>query len=277
MKSASLDRTLYVPLYHQLSEILLEEIKSGKLKPDDRLQSEDRMAAAYGVSIITVRRTLSDLATGGFIRRERGRGTFVSRPAMDQGPRELTSFSQEMAKRGVRSSSEILEKKIAGADAEIAAQLRLEQNAQVFVLRRLRLADGEPMGIQTAHIPVEFAEGLMDQDFSTASLYEVLQKKNGLVPAHAREVHFAIAIGSEDAALLGLAENSLGLAAKRWTYLSRNSRTTERGGSVFPTPAEDAAAPGAMSGGRPFEFVNSVMRGDRYRIVLDLVNNQSGR
>ena len=73
-----LNRTLYVPLYHQLKEILLRDIRSGKLKPDDRLPPEDQVAASYGVSVITVRRTLTDLATEGYIRRERGRGTSVA-------------------------------------------------------------------------------------------------------------------------------------------------------------------------------------------------------
>src|ERR1035441_7318215 len=126
---------------HQLKEILLREIRSGKLKPDDRLPSEDQVAASYGVSIITVRRTLTDLANAGYIRRERGRGTFVSRVTVEQGPRELTSFAHEMSKRGLRSSSRVLEQKVMQCDAEIAGQLQLEEGEEVFVLRRLRLAD----------------------------------------------------------------------------------------------------------------------------------------
>src|SRR4051812_24574353 len=117
-----LDRTLYVPLYHQLKEILLEEIRCGKLKPDDRLPSEDQVAAAYGVSVITVRRTLTDLATEGVLRRERGRGTFISRPSVEQGPRELTSFAHEMSKRGLRSSSRVIEQRVEPVAVEIAPQ-----------------------------------------------------------------------------------------------------------------------------------------------------------
>ena len=245
---ATLNRTLYVPLYHQLKEILLRDIQSGKLKPDDRLPSEDRVAADYGVSIITVRRTLTDLATAGYIRRERGRGTFVSRVSVEQGPRELTSFAHEMSKRGLRSSSRVLEQKVVACDAEIASQLQIDEGEDIFVLRRLRLADEEPMGIQTAHLPLKMAPGLADENFSTASLYEILEKKFDLFPSHAREIHSAVAIGDEDAAILGLAEGSPGLAARRLTYLT---------------------------GGQPLEVVLSIMRADRYQIVLDLVRSQS--
>jgi GntR family transcriptional regulator len=244
MNAGALDRRTYVPLYHQLKQILLEEIRSGKLKPDDRLPSEDEVAATYGVSTITVRRTLTDLAMAGYIRRERGRGTFVLRPPIEQGPRELTSFSHEMRERGLRSSSKVLDQKVISASGSIAEELRVEAGTEVFLLRRLRLADGEPMGIQTAHIPLAMAPSLVNEDFSSTSLYDRLQQKFGLLPAHAREIHFATLIEGQDAALLDLPEGSLGLGATRSTFLAD---------------------------GRPFEFVNSVMRGDRYQIVLDLV------
>jgi GntR family transcriptional regulator len=246
-KSAVLDRGHHIPLYHQLKEILLHEIHSGKLKPEDRLPSEDQVAAAYGVSIITVRRTLTDLAMAGYLRRERGRGTFISRKALEQGPRELTSFSHEMTKRGLCSSSRVLAQRVIEADSLVAEQLRIPEGAEIFLLRRLRLADGETMGIQTAHIPSALAPGLVDEDFGSASLYDTLQRKFGLCPFHARETHSAILIDGENAAILRLPEGSSGLAAKRLTFL------------------ED---------GRPFEFVTSVMRGDRYEIVLDLVGSR---
>ena len=246
--TATLNRTLYVPLYHQLKEILLGDIQSGKLKPDDRLPSEDQVAAAYGVSIITVRRTLTDLATAGYIRRERGRGTFVSRVTVDQGPRELTSFAHEMAKRGLRASSRVLDQKVVECDREIASHLQLEEGEKIFVLRRLRLADDEPMGIQTTHLPLRLAAGLPNEDFSAASLYETLEKKFAVFPSHARETHSAVSIVGEDAAILGLSEGSPGLAARRLTYLAN---------------------------GQPLEFVLSVMRGDRYQILLDLTRPQN--
>lgn len=245
---ASLNRTLYVPLYHQLKEILLGQIQSGKLKLDDRLPSEDQVAAAYGVSIITVRRTLTDLATAGYIRRERGRGTFVSRTTVEQGPRELTSFAHEMSKRGLRPSSRVLEQKVISCAAKIARHLQIEEGEEVFVLRRLRLADDEPMGIQTAHIPLKLAPALIDEDFSSASLYQTLERSFHIFPSHAREVHSAISIADDDARILGLPQGSLGLAAERLTCLA---------------------------GGQPLEFVVSVMRGDRYQIVLDLARPQS--
>lgn len=239
-----LDRNQGVPLYTQLKAILLEEIRAGRWKPNDRLPNEDQLASTYGVSLITLRRALSDLAAAGHVRREQGRGTFVAHPAVAQGPRELTSFTYDMAKRGVRSSSRVLAQDIVPAGETIAEALRTLKGAHVFRLRRLRLADGEPMAIQTAHIPVSLAPDLVRENFGRASLYAVLEKKYGIVPSHAREIHSAVLLNAEDSRILGLPEGSLGLAAKRITYLENNC---------------------------PFELVHSVMRADRYQIVLDLV------
>ena len=128
----------------------------------------------------------------------------------------------------------------------VAEALRILGDETVLVLKRLRIASGEPMGIQTARIPALLVPGLVDADLENVSLYEVLQTRYGLQAAKARETHSAVLIGSEEAALLGVEPYSPALAATRVTYLPD---------------------------GEPFEVVNSIMRGDRYRIVLDLVHS----
>src|SRR5579863_5096919 len=91
-----LDRDLPVPLYHQLQAVLKAEIESGKWRPGDQLPTESQLTGLYQVSKITVRQALEELAELGYIRREHGRGTFVERRKFDEGPRELTSFTEEM-------------------------------------------------------------------------------------------------------------------------------------------------------------------------------------
>src|SRR5215470_340933 len=128
----TLSKDLPIPLYHQLKTLLLEQIRTGEMKPNDRLPAEDELAVA------------------GVLRREQGRGTFVAEPKLAQGPREMTSFTDEMRSRGIHPTSKVLKQDIIKADADIAEKLRVAEGAQVTRLQRLRLADGEPMGIQTA-------------------------------------------------------------------------------------------------------------------------------
>ena len=239
-----------MPLYHQLKASILKDIEAGRWHPGDQMPTEDALAERFHVSKITVRQALRDLAQLGFIRREQGRGTFLQRPPLEEGPRELKSFTAEMRDHGLAASSRVLEQGIVSAPVDIARRLRLSEGASVFRLHRLRLADGQPMGIQTAYVPTALAPGIEQIDFADASLYEVLAARYSLYPASAREAHQAVSIPDDVAALLQAAPGAPALRAERLALLDD---------------------------GRPLECVQSIMRGDRYKVVLDLarVNHAS--
>jgi GntR family transcriptional regulator, N-acetylglucosamine utilization regulator len=241
----SLSRNLPVPLYHQLKTILMTGIESGEWQTGQQIPTEEDLSKRFGISKITVRQALRELAGLGYVRREQGRGTFVSRPKLSQGPRELTSFTEEMRRHNLTADSRVLNQSVREADEAAAGALQITAGDAVFVLTRLRLADGEPMGVQIAHIPARLVPGLVDEPFEGGSLYETLQSRYGLQAARARETHFALLAPVEYAELLGIAAGSPALGAERIAYLSS---------------------------GEPLEYVESIMRGDRYRIVLDLVS-----
>jgi GntR family transcriptional regulator len=235
----NLSRDLPVPLYHQVKTSILRRIETGHWRPGDRLPSEDELAEGFKVSKITVRQALRELAQIGHIRREQGRGTFVQRPPLVEGPRQLTSFSEEMRRQGVQASSAVLEQGIVPASADVASTLGIPEDEPVF-----RLADGDPMGVQTAYIPARLVPRIQDIEFSRSSLYDVLSGHYNLVPASAHETHYAFAVAGVDAALLHLDEGA-------------------------PVMGTELVA--RLADGRALEYVRSVMRADRYKIVLDLV------
>lgn len=243
----ALDKDLPVPLYHQLQEVLKAEIESGTLKGGEQLPNETKLAERFGVSKITVRQALQNLADLGYINREHGRGTFVAPHKFDEGPRELKSFSEEMLRHDLAAGSRILAQFITEADARVAHALRLEAQAKVLVLKRLRLAGAEPLTVQTAHIPAELVPGL--QLTPDASLYDVLQRQYHLYAARAKESYLAAAADAAAAELLGIAPGTPVFAVQRVTLLPND---------------------------KPFEFVQSIVRGDRYKIVLDLVKHGTG-
>ena len=239
----TLKRGAPVPLYHQLKAALLRDIESGRWRPGERLPTEDELIARFSVSKITVRHALHDLTQLGYIRREQGRGTFVQGPPLEEGPRELKSFTSEMQGHGFRATSRVLEQGVVAAPPDIAGRLELDEGEPVFRLHRLRLADGEPMGLQTAYIPMRLAPGIDELSFADASLYEVLASRYSLYAAGARETHQAVSVPEDVAPLLRAPAGSPALAAERLT---------------------------SLQDGRPLELVHSIMRGDRYKIVLDL-------
>jgi GntR family transcriptional regulator len=148
-----------------------------------------------------------------------------------------------MRGRGFRATSRVLEQGIVDAAVDVAECLEIAEGSPVFRLHRLRLADGEPMGLQTAYISMSLVPGIEQLSFADASLYEVLASRYTLYAAAARETHQAAGVPEEAAPLLRVPVGSPALAAERLTTLSD---------------------------GRPLEFVRSIMRGDRYKIVLDL-------
>lgn len=240
---SALNRRLPTPLYHQLKLQILQEIETGRWQPGAQLPTEQQLSIRFKVSKITVRQALRELVTLGRIRREQGRGTFVQKPAFEEGPRKLTSFTDEMRDHGVAATSEVLENGIVPAPDDVAAILGVVAGAQLFRLRRLRCADGVPLGVQTAYLAAVRVPGIEDVRFSDASLYGVLKSRYNLHPVTAKETLVAVAVNPEEAKLLRVAPGSPALAAERTTFLPD---------------------------GQPLEYARSTMRGDRYKIVLDL-------
>jgi GntR family transcriptional regulator len=237
-----------LPLYYQLKTVILREIEAGRWPPDAQLPTENELAQRFGVSKITVRQALKELAGEGFIRREQGRGTFVERRRLQQGPRELTSFTDEMRSHGLVPASRVLEQGTGAAPPAVASALGLAPDALVFRLRRLRLANGEPMGVQTAYLPLDLVPGIDKTRFAGASLYDVLQSRYGLYPATARETYCVALIARDVARLLGVPARSPAMTAERVTFLDD---------------------------GRSLEYVQSIMRGDRYTVAIDLTRHPS--
>ena len=247
-EASPLDRSSPVPLYHQFRLVLQRQIEDGAWRPQERLPTEDDFAARYRISKVTVREALKQLSDEGYLRREQGRGTFVSQSRVEQGPRILTSFSQEMTLRGMRASSRVLRQSVIAAGHELATKLDIKPGAPVFSLKRLRLADGKPMGIQTAFVSLSLVPGIDKEDFSKASLYIVLASRYGLKPTRAQEEHFAVKLKAAQAKLLRVEAGAAALAAERLAY---------------------------KDDGRPLELTASIMRGDRYKIVLNLNHYQN--
>jgi len=232
-----------MPLYHQLKASLMKDIDAGRWRPGEQLPTEDALIERFHVSKITVRQALRDLQQLGYIRREQGRGTFVQGPPLEEGPRELKSFTAEMQGHGLTATSRVLDQGLIDSPADIASCLAIAEGEPVFRLQRLRFAEGEPMGLQTAYVPAKLAPGIERLSFTDASLYEILAARFGLYPASARETHKAIAVPEDAAPLLRVSVGSPALAAERLT---------------------------SLGDGRPLECVHSIMRGDRYKVVLDL-------
>lgn len=207
------------PLYEQIKDYLLICIEQGIYLPDTRLPSERDLAEQFKVSRLTVKKAISDLLQSGHVYVQIGKGTYVSRPKVDQSLDVLTSFSEDIGKRRQRPSSRVLEAREIAASDEEARILRVPAGAPLFLLRRVRLADEVPMAIESSRLVAALCPGLLDgRDFGAESLYHVLRGEYNIRLTYAEQSIEARWATSEEAHLLGVEVRAPILGIARVTY-----------------------------------------------------------
>jgi GntR family transcriptional regulator len=134
--------------YHQIAQTLRERIATSGQGPGERLDNQRSLAREFGVTLMTLRQALDLLERDGLIARRHGLGTFVARPAIDYDILQLRALAGDLSALGEDVATRFLRSHFAAADRRVAEALGLAQQAEVFVLERLRLVDGEPVSFQ---------------------------------------------------------------------------------------------------------------------------------
>lgn len=170
-----IDRQSKIPLYNLIEQNFHELILSGQLKPGDAIPSEWDLATVYGVSRLTVRHALDNLARQGWLSRRHGVGTFIANPTVTRIAPSNLSFSEQMRAVGRRPSSRLVSIQVMPAGGEVAGHLRLQESEPVVEITRLRLADDEPILLETSYLSQTRFPGLENAtSLTSGSLYEYL-------------------------------------------------------------------------------------------------------
>jgi GntR family transcriptional regulator len=243
LRPAVLDRQSVVPLYYQIQQRLLEQIRSGSLKAGQLVPSEQEIAVRMGVSRMTARQALKSLCSLGVAYSQRGKGTFVSRIKLEKSFRQVLSFSEEMHARGSRPRSKVLDFRRIHPDSKVAEALHLAPSDEIFLLRRVRLADSVSLCVECAHLPIRLCPDLQKGFKPGDSLYEFLLERYGIRIDFADEEAEASVASPEEARLLRIRKKAPVFRFTRTAYLHT---------------------------GEPVEFVRSVYRGDRCKVVTRL-------
>ncbi|MEO5940153.1 MAG: GntR family transcriptional regulator, partial [Candidatus Limnocylindrales bacterium] len=191
----------YVPHHRRIAQVLRGRIQA--MQPGDRLPSDAELVAEFGVSRMTARSAMERLATEGLVARQPGRGSFVAAPAAHRRTDRLMTFTSEMTRRGRIPSSRLLARAIRPSTRPEAAWMALAPGEPVLEVRRLRLADGEPIALETALLVTTCAPSVLAADLEHGSLHaaitaggQTLRRGTGTVEAGAAN--------SEDARLLDI-------------------------------------------------------------------------
>jgi GntR family transcriptional regulator len=217
-----IDRTSKLPLYHQLYQILRSHILSGEWQPGDMIPPESELIERYQVSRTTVRQVLDLLTNEGLIHRQQGRGTFVARPTVEHTLVRIVNFTEDMRVRGCEPSSRVLFSGLVPAPQDIAEKLEIEPGAELARLERLRLADGEPMGVEESYLVHSHCPGILQGDYESHSLRDALARNYAIRWAHARQSIRAILATRELANLLAVQPRSALLFVERVSYSQEN-------------------------------------------------------
>jgi len=204
-----------VPKYFQLREILLDLIE--ELAPESPVPSERELCERYGLARMTVRQAIDSLVAEGKLFKVQGKGTFVAKPKMDLQIR-LTSYSEDIRRRGMVPGSRTLDFGRIPATAHLARELEIAPEDPVVRLDRLRFADGIPMARQRTYLPEARVPGLLDAD-PPASLHQHLAERYGLAPTWGEQMIEAGAADREDVALLALPSPGVVLRMLRRAYV----------------------------------------------------------
>ncbi|QFT88641.1 HTH-type transcriptional repressor YvoA [Bacillus sp. THAF10] len=237
-----INKTSPIPIYYQLESHLKEQIKAGLLLPGDTIPSEREFAEKYEISRMTVRQAINSLVNEGLLYRKKGSGTFVAEKKLEQPLQGLTSFTEDMKKRGLTPTSRLIHFEIVPASTFVAEELQIREYAPVYEIKRLRMADGEPMALETSYLSANLVKGLTEQDVN-ASIYAYIEEKLQLKISHADQSIESVKASLEDEKLLQMERQQPVLAIQRNTYLLN---------------------------GTPLELVKSLYRGDRYKFHIQM-------
>lgn len=205
---ADIDESASAPLYQQIYDLLRARIMDGTLSLNDRLPAEQDLTQALGVSRITVKRAMNELAVAGYVRRQRGIGTVVIYDVA--APTVKGSFEtmiDGLTRMGLETEVQLLDCTIGSASPAIAGALNLKLGKAVQRIVRLRRLDGEPFSYLVTYIPYDIADGYDDEQLASESLIKLLEQA-GHAPVEAEQTITATSAKPAVAANLGVAPGS---------------------------------------------------------------------
>ena len=237
-----IDKTNRMPLYSQLMDLIINQIENEHYKADDQLPSERELCDTYEISRSTVRQAIQELEKEDYIYRLQGKGTFISPERFKQNLLDFYSFTGEMKKIGKTPKSKVLNFEIIDCDEKIGVKLGLNTGDKVYKFTRLRIADDEPMMVETSYLPFIKFPRITKEQLEEKPLYDVFKEDYNINITSAKEIFKSVLTREKEASILEYNQGMPSMMIERITY----------------------------SNNTIIEYTKSIARGDRfeYSIIL---------
>ncbi len=232
-----------VPFYHQLKEIFSEKIENGEWRPGETIPPENQLCEMFNVSRGPVRQALDILVRDGLLSRKQGKGTIVLPPKIERGLGTFYSFTTLIEQKGMNASTQMLSFETVTAQGSVARYLEIPPEEPLFKVRRLRLANGEPLILEVIYIPASICDSLTAEKMLTTPLYTILSTCYGIVLTRAKQFFEPVVTDEYESQKLGISNGAPALLIQNITYRSDN---------------------------RPVVLSKAIMRGDRVRYYVEL-------
>ena len=237
-----------IPLYINLEKTLRNRILAGKYKPYDSFPTESQLCQEFGVSRITVRQALMILESDNLIRREQGRGTFVTGLKGAEYQLSLPGRVDDLSELGTKTTLKLISKKLISPKTDLLQDMNLEAEAKVYLFEGIRFLYAEYNAFVQIYLPEDIGRIIPLEDFDGALLIERVEQESR---EKVKRVQQYISASITDKRIAQLIRVKIGhplLIIKR-IYFSETGRCLETGITSLP--------------------------GDAYHNMADLVRNPS--
>lgn len=245
LETKRLDKSIPVPLYFQLKNLLVEAIERGDYAVESMIPTEKELSEMFGISRTTVRQAVTEMVREGWLYRVKSKGTFVARLKIKQDfIKRLETFDEQIERTGRRPSTQVLDLCERAMPERVRAYFGVADPGACVYLHRRRFADDEPIVTVETYLPKAACAFLLERDFARESLYAALRADKATRICRVTRVLEAVAATASDAKNLNI----------------------RRG-----TPVQLSGTIGYNAADEPIEYSIARYRGDRNRFEVDLL------
>ncbi len=218
----TLDRQNYRKLYVQLYDIMKKKIEDKEWSCGFRIPNEQKLCNVFNVSRTTVRSAILELVRQGYLTRQQGRGTFVSKEVVSDKLTMFTTFGELMLEEGIDFSTDVLAQTIMMPVDDLAYKLNVSGDKHIIFIKRLRKVDYKPILLQETYIPFHICPPLLEEDVQKSSLFKLLERKYGIHVTGVRNYFDVTYLNENDGILLELPERSPSLVLTQHFFSGDN-------------------------------------------------------
>jgi DNA-binding GntR family transcriptional regulator len=237
-----IDREDHQKLYLQLYEILKKKIESSEWPLGSQIPTEEDLCTMFNVSRATVRTAVLDLVRQGYLKRQQGKGTFVSKNSVSEGLTMLANFRELLFEEGLPYTTSVLARTVMMPIDDLDIKLNIPRDKHIIYMKRLRIIDSEPVLLQESYVPYHICPLLLEEDIEHQSVFDIFEKKYGIKITKVKtylEITFMKAV---EARLISIPESSAAILLNQYFY----------------------------SGDTLIMYTRSIKRTDRFKFFLEL-------